>query len=159
GFSLAMSSQVAGEHEEPSLLAFSRAAFSEAKNRRQRYWSLEVATSLLAFGGAFVPHALLASAVALAALATKLCAKVVSTAARSLFRGAKRARRYDFEHRTLGWSVPGRVHTDLLLAFPASVESAAAAIADQDADYFAKKDPPSTERFLWNLLESMFWTE
>ena len=151
--------QVEGEPGHPSLLAHSRAAFSEAKDARRTYWRLEAATSILALAGAFVANAVGASVLALTSLGAKVMAKSRAGQARSLFRHAERARRYDFEQRALGWPVPGRVHADLLLAFPPSVEKAAIDLAKRDDDYFAYKGPPSPERFVWNLAESIFWSE
>lgn len=106
-----------------------------------------------------MPHALVAAAVALSSLGSKLLARVTATQARALFRQAERARRYDFEQRALGWPVPGRVHADLLLAFSTKVEHMAVALAKKDDDYFADKGPPGTTRFVWNLAESIFWSE
>lgn len=144
---------------DPSLLAHSRAAFSSAKSRREWHWRLEGVASGLALVAAFIPSGTVAAATALGALGAKLLARQKAAQARTLFRQAERARRYDFEHRTLGWPVPGRVHADLLLAFPAEVETLARALAAKDRDYFAVKGGPSPARFVWNLAESVFWTE
>ncbi len=144
---------------DPSLLAHSRAAFSEAKARRRWHWRLEVIASALALLAAFIPSGTVAAVTALASLGAKLIARHKGTQARALFRRAERARRYDFEERTLGWPVPGRVHADLLLAFPAEVEELARELAKKDDDYFAEKGDPSPSRFVWNLAESIFCQE
>jgi hypothetical protein len=144
---------------DPSLLAHSRAAFSEAKERRRWHWRLEFLVSALALASAFIPLAFVAAAAALAAVAAKVAARDQASRARGLFRQAERARRYDFEERALGWPVPGRVHADLLLAFPPDVEKLARELAPRDEDYFAEKGSPSPTRLVWNLAESIFWSE
>ncbi len=144
---------------DPSLLAHSRAAFSEAKARRKWHWRLEVVASGLALLTAFIPSASAAAVTALLSLGAKLIAGQRASQARALFRQAERARRYDFEERTLGWPVPGRVHADLLLSFPLEVEELAREPAKRDDNYFAEKGAPSTTRFVWNLVESIFWSE
>jgi hypothetical protein len=144
---------------DASLLAHSRAAFSVAKERRKWQWRSDVAASGLALLSGLVPWSLLAAVAALLSLVSKLLARNMGTQARALFRQAERARRYDFEQRTLGWPVPGRVHADLLLAFPETVEELARELVKKDDDYFAEKGDPSPSRFVWNLAESIFWNE
>lgn len=149
----------AGCQADPSLLAHSRAAFSVAKERRRVQWCLEVAAVSLALISAFMPWATLAAGGALLAVGVKVLAKLKASQARALFRQAERARRYDFEERTLNWPVPGRVHADLLLAFPAEVEAMARELATKDDDYFKERGAPSPSRFVWNLAESIFCEE
>jgi hypothetical protein len=144
---------------DPSLLAHSRAAFTVAKTRRKWHWRLEVAASGLALASAFIPSGTVAAVIALLSVGAKVLARVKATQVRALFRQAERARRYDFEQRTLGWPVPGRVHADALLAFPPEVEELARERAKKDDDYFAEKGGPSPSRFVWNLAESIFWHE
>jgi hypothetical protein len=144
---------------DPSLLAHSRAAFTVAKARRAWQWRLEGVAAVLALASAFIPWATIAAATALLSVAAKVLTKQKAAQARALFRQSERARRYDFEQRTLGWPVPGRVHADTLLAFPAEVEELARELAKKDDDYFAEKGGPSASRFVWNLAESIFWHE
>jgi hypothetical protein len=144
---------------DPSFLAHSRAAFTVAKTTRKWHWRLEVVASGLALLSAFIPAATVAAVVALLSVGAKVLARVKAMQARVLFRQAERARRYDFEQRTLGWLVPGRVHADALLAFPPEVEELAREVAKKDDDYFAEKGGPSPSRFVWNLAESIFWQE
>ena len=144
---------------DPSLLAHSRAAFTVAKARRKWHWRLEVSASGLALASAFIPSGTVAAIVALLSVGAKVLARVKATHVRALFRQAERARRYDFEQRTLGWPVPGRVHADALLAFPPDVEELARDLAKKDDDYFAEKGGPTPSRFVWNLAESIFWHE
>ncbi len=144
---------------DPSLLAHSRAAFTVAKARRRWHWRLEVIASGLALLAAFIPYGTVAAASALLSVGAKLIARQRASQARALFRQAERARRYDFEQRTLGWPVPGRVHADSLLAFPDEVEELARELAKKDDDYFEEKGGPTPVRFVWNLAESIFWTE
>jgi hypothetical protein len=144
---------------KPSFLAYSRAAFTVAKARRMWHWRLEAAASALALLSAFMPFATAAAVTALLSVGAKLLAKQKATQSRGLFRQAERARRYDFEQRTLGWPVPGRVHADALLACPGEVEELAGQLAKKDDDYFAEKGDPSASRFVWNLAESIFWQE
>jgi hypothetical protein len=144
---------------DPSLLAHSRAAFTVAKARRKWHWRLEVVASGLALVSAFIPTATVAAVIALLSVGAKVMARFKATQVRALFRQAERARRYDFEQRTLGWPVPGRVHADALLAFPPEVEGVARELAKKDDDYFAEKGGPSPSRFVWNLAESIFWHE
>lgn len=144
---------------DPSLLAHSRAAFTVAKTRRKWHWRLEVAASGLALASAFIPSAMGAAFIAVLSVGAKILARIRATQVRALFRQAERARRYDFEQRTLGWPVPGRVHADTLLAFPPEVEEKAHELATKDDDYFAEKGGPTASRFVWNLAESIFWHE
>ena len=144
---------------DPSLLAHSRAAFTVAKARRKWHWRLEVVASGLALLSAFIPSGAVAAVAALLSVGAKVLARYKAMQVRALFRQAERARRYDFEERTLGWPVPGRVHADALLAFPAEVEDVARELAAKDDDYFAEKGGPSPSRFVWNLAESIFWHE
>ncbi len=149
----------AAQGPEPSLLSHMKAAFSEAKERRSWFWRLEVTAAVLAVVGAFVPIPIIAAIISVAAVSAKAAAKLAASAARSIFRQAERARRYDFEARTLGWLVPAHEHGELMFSFSREVESRAKREPVADADYYATQGPPGTIRLFANLAESMLWTE
>lgn len=143
----------------PSLLSYLRATFSDAKKRKTQYWFLEILASLLSIATAVVPWILVASIAGVVSVACKVLSKIVFSQSKTVFRLAERLRRFDFLARTLDWPVPARDRVDLLLTISPSTERAARALAPREADYYANKGPPSTERLYSNMIESMFWTE
>ena len=144
---------------EPSFLSHMKAAFSQAKGKRRWFWRLETCAAVVSVVAAFLPNPVCSLCLSMVAIAVKGAAKAVAATARAVFGQAERARRYDFERRTLGWSVPAHAHGELLFAFSEEVEDRAREYPVMDSDYYATQGPPSTGRLLGNLAESIFWTE
>lgn len=144
----------------PSMLSFSRALLSAAKDEKKRYWYAETAAAALSVIGAFLPWPEFAATAGLLSVATKVISKLVLSGTKKLFRLGERARRYDFYGKTMGWPVPPADRADMVIAQSSKeIRAAAEKLAAAEPDYYAHKGAPSTERLLCNLCESMFWTE
>lgn len=146
--------------QNPSILSHSRALQTAAKKQKARYWNAEIAATVLAALGVFLPWPTVAAAAGLLSVVTKVLAKLIFTEAKKLFRLGERGRRYDFYSKTMGWPMPPSDRADMVIAQSSEeIRAAAEQFAAFDADYYAHKGAPSTERLLCNLCEVMFWTE
>lgn len=144
----------------PTILSYSRALLSAAKEEKTRYWRAEVAAALLSVCASLLPWPRVAAVAGVCSVVAKLLSKLTMSASKRLFRSGERARRYDLYARTLGWPVPSRERADMVITKSSSrIEEAARKLAATESDYYAHKGPPSTERLLCNLAEAMFWTE
>jgi hypothetical protein len=142
------------------MLSVSRALLTKAKGKKATYWRFEVAAASCSTVAAVIPWTVASATLALGAVALKIFARQVLVASRRTFRLGERARRYDFYGRTLGWPVPPSDRADMVLVRLApGVHREAARLAGTETDYYAHNGPPSTQRLLCNLAESMFWTE
>lgn len=142
------------------MLSFSRALLTNAKRRKTIYWIFEVAAASCSMVAAVLPWTVASATLALVAVAVKIIARLVLVASRRTFRLGERARRYDFYGRTLGWPVPPSDRADMVLVrLTPGIYREAAKLAATETDYYAHDGPPSTQRLLCNLAESMFWTE
>jgi len=147
-------------HAEPSILSYSRALLSDAKEKKKTYWYTEASAAVLSVVGSFLPWPRAAAVAGIFTVTAKVLGKFVLSSSRKAFRLGERARRYDFFYKTMGWSVPPADRADMVIAQSSSrIRAAAAKLATMEADYYAHKGEPSTERLLCNLCESMFWTE
>jgi hypothetical protein len=140
-------------------LAASRREFSIAKRWKARQWWIDVAASLGALAAAAMPVPRWSLALVVVSVAAKIGAKFAQSRSRSSFRVAERARRYDFQRRTLGWAIPHDEYADIVLAFSGETQALPAADAEtMQAGYFDREGPPGIERLLANLHESVFWS-
>ncbi len=148
------------QQPKPMFLALMRAEFTRAKAIKKRYWMGEIFATVLSVLGALIPIPVVSIATSIAGAAAKALAKYWLSQAKSGFRRAERARRWDFEHLTLGWPLPSHEVEDLLLEFPSETQAKAKDLKDLvDNDYYSTKGPANTHRLFSNLTESAFWTE
>lgn len=141
-------------------LAASRREFSIAKRWKARQWRIDVAASLGALAAVAVPVPRWSLALAVVSVVAKVAARFAQSRSRSCFRVAERARRYDFQRRTLGWTIPHDEYADIVLSLSGETQSLPAADADGiQAGYFDQEGPPGLARLLANLHESVFWSK
>jgi hypothetical protein len=144
----------------PTILSYSRALLSAAKELKTKYWATEVAAAILAVSASVLPWPRLAAVAGVCSVVAKVLSKLTMSASKRLFRAGERARRYDFYARTLGWPVPSRERADMVVTKASTrIEEIARKFAATESDYYAHRGLPSTERLLCNLTEAMFWTE
>lgn len=144
----------------PTILSYSRALLSVAKELKLKYWRIEIAAALISVSASILPWPRIAAVAGVCSVVAKVLSKLTVSASKRLFRAGERTRRYDFYARTLGWPVPSRERADMVVTkASARIEEIAREFAAAESDYYAHRGLPSTERLLCNLTEAMFWTE
>ena len=144
----------------PGLLQLMAAEFTVAKHHKQRSWAWDIGAAMLSVAAAFSPWPVVGLIGVALAAGAKALAKREQSKAKASFRLAERARRYDFQQRTLGWPSPAQEVADMMLKFsPTTRELATSKKRDLEDKYYAVGGEPSERRLFANLHESMFSTE
>lgn len=144
----------------PGLLALMHGEFSVAKRYKKHVWWWDIGAAVLSVLSAFSPWLLAGILGVVAGLGCKLRAKTAQSRSRASFRLAERARRYDFQRRTLGWPPPAQELADMMLKFSSAARQQALNEEEElERGYYTIEGQPSERRLLANLHESMFSTE
>jgi hypothetical protein len=143
-----------------TILSYSRAYVTAAKNMKREYWGAELIATLLSLSASLVPWAAAAAALGVMSVAAKATGKLLLSKAKKQFRVGERQRRYDFYMKALGWPPPASDRADTYIANSSSkIREAAQRLAPREANYYAHQGTPGKERLFCNLAESMFWSE